>query len=399
MAQFQFTPEFIKTGLEISPIRMLAKNAENIIYSFPALPKETFLRLPPVFADSLPDKFGNKILDAWLQKQGRTPEDMNPVERLCYTGKRGMGALEYEPVLGNINKSSSIDIDELTAVVAEILQERSNLQTSLGSPEMIKDIVLVGTSAGGARAKAVIAINDDTNEIRSGQADAPEGFTHWLLKFDGIDSKSTPQGYGRIEYAYYLMAKAAGVEMTECRLLERSSHAHFLTKRFDRYDGNAKHHMLSLCGMAHYDFNNPAAYSYEMAFQVMREMKLPYSDAERLFRRMVFNVKAYNRDDHTKNVAFLMNKKGYWKLSPAYDVTFAYDTANKWLARHQMSVNGKRESISDEDLLNVAKQMNIKKPQQIIFDVISAVSNWKKYAKEAGIEKAKADFIYEVIKH
>jgi serine/threonine-protein kinase HipA len=380
IAQFQYYPDFIQRGIEPSPITMPAAGAENIIYEFPALSKETYLGLPGMLADSLPDKFGNEILNAWLARQGRTAESLSPIERLCYIGNRGMGALEFAPPKHSETKSQKIDIEELTALVHDIIAMRGKLQTNAYSKSLINDIISVGTSAGGARAKAVIAFNSDSGEVRSGQLKAPNGFEHWLLKFDGTTES---QGFGRIEYAYYKMATECGIIMSECRLLKMGDYAHFMTKRFDRIE-NEKLHLQSLCGIAHYDFNNPI-YSYEELFQVMRRLRLPYPDAEQMFRRLVFNVIAYNRDDHTKNIAFLMDRTGRWSLAPAYDITYSYRPDSIWVAKHQMSVNGKRDEITDDDLLAVAKAINIKKPKNIIEQTRDVVSNWKDIAQSCGV--------------
>lgn len=398
VALFQYYPDFANNNiLEPSTITMPAKGAQNTIYQFSALPKDTFQGLPGMLADSLPDKFGNTVLDEWLSRTGRTKADMNPIEKLCYIGNRGMGALEYSPALHERSTAAKIDIEEMTALVADILSRREQLKTSADSAEMMKDILSIGTSAGGARAKAVIAINDMTGEIISGQVTVPEGFTHTLLKFDGVDQSINPQGFGRIEYAYYKMALDCGIAMSECRLLEIGNHAHFMTKRFDR-QGNKKLHMQSLCGLAHFDFNNPAAYSYEDAFQVMRSLRLPYGDAEQMFRRMVFNVLTYNRDDHTKNIAFLMNGQGQWSLAPAFDMTFSYKPDSIWVSRHQMSVNGKRDNITEADMLAIANTMNIKKPKAIFEQIQSVAMNWLQYAKDSGVSEPVAKEILKIIK-
>ncbi|ADD69412.1 HipA domain protein [Denitrovibrio acetiphilus DSM 12809] len=396
VASFQYYPEFIRHELDISPIHMPVYGSENNIYEFPSLPMDTYYGLPGLLADSLPDKFGNTILNAWLAQQSRTPADMLPVERLCYLGNRGMGALEYTPAIYKKTKAEKIDIEEMTGVVADILAMRQALNTNTGSKGVVQDIVSVGTSAGGARAKAVVAYNQQTGDLYSGQLKAPRGAEHWLLKFDGVNPEGDPEGFGRVEFAYYQMAIACGIEMTKCHLLEIGKHAHFMTKRFDRI-GNEKLHLQSLCGIAHFDFNNSSAYAYEDAFQIMRNLRLTYSDAEQLYRRMIFNVLTYNRDDHTKNISFLMDKKGKWSLSPAYDMTFSYRPDSPWVSRHQMSVNGKRERITTDDFLAVANGMNIKKPKEIIEQISGTVHQWKTYAKEAGVEPSICEQIEKLI--
>ncbi|MCF8275501.1 MAG: type II toxin-antitoxin system HipA family toxin [Flavobacteriales bacterium] len=400
---FEFEPDFLKLDLDISPLKMPLAEAQNgkRIFSFPRLNTETFQGLPGLLADSLPDKFGNRLIEEWLARKGRTVQSMNPIEKLCYIGARGMGALEFKPSLARYDKPSEpLQVDELVRLASDILHQRNSLETNLEKPENhgIEDIIRVGTSAGGARAKAVIAFNPETGDVRSGQAQHSEGFDYWIIKFDGVnnDLLGDPQGYGRIEFAYHLMAKESGIKMMECRLLEEHGRAHFMTKRFDRV-GNEKLHMQTLCGIAHFDYNMPNVYSYEQAFQVMRQLRLPYPDAEELFRRMAFNVISFNCDDHTKNISFLMDKRGEWRLSPAYDVTYAYHPENRWLKQHQMAVNGKRENIYRGDLLKVASEMNIKKPLEIISAVHEAAAKWNGFAEQAGIPENQASAIGNLI--
>ena len=391
LATFEYDKAFLKLGLDIAPITMPLEDAkkEKRFFSFPNINRETYKGLPGLLADSLPDKFGNKLIDAWLAKQGRDPSSFNPVERLCYTGKRGMGALEFEPVISPFESiSNKVEIGRLVTLAKNVLSERENLNTNIHNEddENLLEIVRVGTSAGGARAKAVIAYNPKTGDVRSGQIDGLNDFEYWIIKFDGVTNKELgdPKEYGKIEYAYYLMAKDAGINMSESKLIKENRRAHFMTKRFDRI-GNEKLHMQTLCGIAHFDYNIPDLYSYEQAFQVMRRLKMPYSEMLQLFTRMVFNVVARNQDDHTKNISFLMNKNGEWSLSPAYDVTYAYDPTNKWMHAHQMSINGKRDEILREDILELAKNMNVKRANNVIAKVIESVSKWKEFAKEAGI--------------
>ncbi|MCF8324057.1 MAG: type II toxin-antitoxin system HipA family toxin [Leadbetterella sp.] len=396
VASFEMDAAFVRLGLDIAPLTMpLQSVSKGTIFQFAAIPKETYQGLPGLLADALPDRFGGQLIDIWLASQGRARNSMNPVERLCYQGSRGMGALEFAPAIKQEKDTTkNLEIGDLVALSKKALELKTELNTAISQTEAeaLMDIVKVGTSAGGARAKAVIAYNPLTKEVRSGQVVAPEGFEHWLIKFDGVTNEqlSDPKGYGRIEFAYYKMAIACGINMTESKLLEEGGRAHFMTKRFDRLPKNQKLHMQTLCGLCHYDYNNPNAYAYEQAFQAMRELRLPYTDAEQLYLRMVFNVIARNQDDHTKNISFLMDNSGKWKLSPAYDVTYAYNPENKWIARHQMSVNGKREGIDQSDLLNVAKQMNIKKPKDIIAQVKETVSNWKHFAQEAQMPERQA---------
>lgn len=385
-ATFEYEPSFVNKGWDLSPLMMPIN--ENRAHSFRELSKDTFMGLPGLLADALPDAYGKVLLDRWLVSLGRT--FANPVERLCYQSKRSMGALEFIPAKDDyLDKSSVIEISSLVQVAAEVLSDKSNLETNLkeDTKEALINIIKVSTSAGGQRAKAVIAYNDTTGEVRSGQLDAAEGFDHWLLKLDGVTNAvlGDPQHYGKIEYAYYKMALKAGIEMTECRLLEENGRSHFMTKRFDRRGGNEKIHMQTLCGMAHYDYKMLHAYSYEQAFQVMRRLRLPYGQAEQMFKRMVFNVIARNQDDHTKNISFLMDKTGTWMLSPAYDMSWAYNPQGEWTSHHQMSINNKWDNITRADLLAVAEAMHIKKADSIINEICDAVSMWPIVAKELDI--------------
>ena len=383
---FEYTPEFVQSGKELSPLMMPLQ--AHRVYQFPNLSPDTFIGLPGLLADALPDAFGKALLDRWLTSIGRT--FANPVERLCYQGKRSMGALEFVPAQDNyLERGTQLEIDSLVEVAREVLDTKKQLNVNLNedTKEAIANIIRVGTSAGGQRAKAVIAYNDTTGEVRSGQIEAPEGFRHWLLKLDGVTNTELgdPKHYGQIEYIYSLMAREAGINMTECRLLEENGRAHFMTRRFDRINGNEKVHMQTLCGMAHYDYKMLRAFSYEQVFQVMRRLRLPYSQAEEMYRRMVFNVIARNQDDHTKNISFLMDKNGQWSLSPAYDLSWAYNPAGTWTSKHQMSINNKWDDISRDDLLSVAKNVNIRHANDIINKVIEAVSKWHQWAKEYGI--------------
>lgn len=400
-ATFEFDRGFLKKGLDLSPLKMPLRDARKgtTKFEFRSLPKETFMGLPGMLADALPDKFGSDVINAWLARQGRSPESFSPVERLCYSGKRAMGALEFSPVFKTeLETSVPVEVGELVKLAQEVTNTRSQLDTSFGegTSEALLDIIRVGTSAGGTRPKAVIALNDRTREVRSGQVEAPDGFDYWVLKFDGVKDKSLedPAGYGRIEYAYHKMAISAGINMTECRLLEENGRAHFMTRRFDRSSKTDKLHLQSLCALAHFDFNDPGAYSYEQAFQVMRELRLPYEDAEQQFRRMVFNVVARNQDDHTKNIAFLMDKSGRWRLSPAFDVIYSYNPQGTWTSRHQMSVNGKRDDFAVDDLKRVGDEMGIKSCGSIIQHINEVILNWPAYAEEAGVRASQVNTIH-----
>jgi serine/threonine-protein kinase HipA len=374
------------------------------VVEFPALPRNTFHGLPGLLADSLPDKFGNALIDAWLATQGRTPESFNAVERLCYTGTRGMGALEFAPVMGpKSRKASKIEVDALVRLAGEVLTHRGDLQGHFnvaGKEKALRDILSVGTSAGGARAKAVIAWNRATNEVRSGQIAAGDGFDYWLLKFDGVAGNKDkeledPKGYGAIEYAYHLMARAAGITMSECRLLEENERRHFMTRRFDRLAGGAKLHMQSLCALAHFDFNQAGAYSYEQALLTIRQLKLPMAAVEEQFRRMVFNIVSRNQDDHVKNIAFLMNQSGEWSLAPAFDVTYSYNPTGSWTSTHQMTLNGRRDGFTMEDFEACAKSALMKRGRAVVIiaEVQAAVRRWPEFAAEARLDEARRDKI------
>ena len=392
-AAFQFTDEFTRSGIQVSPLRMPLSDR---VYSFPGLARETFHGLPGLLADSLPDRFGNALIDTWLATQGRSAESFNAVERLCYIGSRGMGALEFAPAQGPKSRTSEpLDIAALVQLASDVLSQRSGLRHSMASAdtaETLRDILRVGTSAGGARAKAVIAWNRQTNEVRSGQVAAGDGFDYWILKFDGVSGNrdkelEDPTGYGAIEYAYALMARAAGIDISECRLLEENGRRHFMSRRFDRLAGGEKLHMQSLGALAHFDFNLAGAYSYEQALQVMRALDLPMASIEQQFRRMAFNIVARNQDDHVKNIAFLMDKQGRWSLSPAFDVTYSYNPDGLWTATHQMSMNGKRDDFTLEDFRTCAKFASMKRgrAEAILDDVIAAVKRWPEFAEQAKV--------------
>ncbi len=394
LGYFQYDPNFIQKGWDLSPIKLpIAQGSQ--IYSFPELRKgrneteDSFKGLPGLLSDSLPDKYGNKLINIWLAQQGRQENSMNPVEKLCFIGTRGMGALEFEPAqLKTGIRSFSLELDSLIEVAKKILHEREAFLTNLKKDEekAMMQILKIGTSAGGARPKAVIAYNPGTKEVRSGQGNVAKGFEHWLLKLDGVSGEQFGEssGWGRVEYAYYLMAKDCEIEMSECQLLEENGRAHFMTKRFDR-EGNTKHHIQSLCGIQHYDFNDMFGYSYEQVFQTMRLLRLSYPEAEQMFRRMVFNVLATNYDDHTKNFSFILKKNENWRLSPAYDLCFSFDPTNHWVSNQTLSINGKRRKITKEDLMTIAKDNNIKKGEIIIDEINSVIKSWKIYASQAEV--------------
>jgi serine/threonine-protein kinase HipA len=397
-AVFEYEPALARSGIEIAPLTMPLRSGER--YAFPALARETFRGLPGLLADSLPDRYGNALIDAWLAAQGRSPESFNVVERLCYIGTRGMGALEFEPALGpRLAASHALQVDALVELASEILSQRGHLRASLADPQRaatMQAILEVGTSAGGARAKAVITWNPGTNEVRSGQVDAGPGFQQWLLKFDGVSGNrdkelEDPLGFGVVEYAYALMAREAGIVMSPCRLLEENGRRHFMTRRFDRLEGDEKLHMLTLGAIAHFDYNQAGAHSYEQAFLVIRQLGLSMYAVEQQFRRMAFNVVARNQDDHVKNIAFLMEQDGRWRLAPAYDLTHAYQPGGRWTSRHQMTINGKRDGFTLADLRAVAEATSMKRgrAKTIVTEVTSVVARWSEFAKCVGLDEAR----------
>jgi serine/threonine-protein kinase HipA len=405
-ASFQYDPAFLTSGIELAPIVMPLSRR---VYRFPSLPEVSFHGLPGMLADSLPDRFGAALIDAWLATQGRKPESFNSIERLCYIGGRGMGALEFAPTIGPpLRRSTKLKVDELVKLASEVLTHRASLQVSFAPGRRhdgLEEILRVGTSAGGARAKAIIAWNRKTNEVRSGQVKAPSGFDYWLLKFDGVSANKDkeledPKGYTVVEYGYALMAGDAGIDMSECRLLEEGGRRHFMTRRFDRTGDGGKLHMQSLAALAHFDFNSAGVYSYEQAFDVIKRLGLPMRAREQQFRRMIFNVAARNQDDHVKNIAFLMNKGGTWSLSPAFDVTYAYNPAGLWTNRHQMTINDKTEDFTREDFKAVAKTAGLKRgrDEAILAEVLNTVKEWPRYARAAGVIASQRDKIAHTLK-
>lgn len=386
IAQFEYADNFI--GMDIEPAPLMMPVREGRVYSFGEIGRETFKGLPGMLADSLPDTYGRALFDRWLALTGR--HSGNSIETLCFLGKRCMGALEFEPAMdAPYNSDTHIEIDALVEVASEALAEKQDFGANLSADKKaaIAEIVRLGTSAGGQRAKAIIAYNKATGEVMSGQIEAPAGFDHYLIKLDGVTAEAgfrETQNFGRLEYSFYRLVKECGIDMSECSLIEENGRAHFLTKRFDRENGE-KIHMQTLCAMAHYDYRLLRAFSYEQAFNVMRSLRLPYSQAQEMFRRLVFNVIVRNQDDHTKNISFLMDKTGKWRLSPAYDMGFAYNPDGGWTSQHQMSVNGKFDDITRHDLLEFAKRNNIKDAAEIIDRISTAASGWSSIAGECGV--------------
>ncbi len=396
---FQYDPAFLSAGIEVSPLAMPVRETP---YAFPAL-GEGFRGLPGLLADALPDSFGHRLIDVWLAETGCRLEDFNPVDRLCYIGRRGVGALEFEPALRSGNRGNEVEIAQLVDLANRILDERVRLSGKLAGDDdgaALEDILSVGTSAGGARAKAVLAWNPVTGEFRSGQVDAEAGFEHWILKFDGVANNrdrelADPLGYGRIEYAYHLMAREAGIQMPECRLHREGDRSHFMTRRFDRDSKGRKVHMQSLGALRHFDYNLPGAYAYEQAMETIRGLGLGMAVVEEQYRRAVFNIAARNQDDHVKNIAFLMNRSGRWRLSPAYDVAYAWNPRGTWTGRHQMNMAGKRNGFERADLLKFAETSGLRIPAagRVIDRVLAAVGSWPRFASEAGVEGGDADRI------
>jgi serine/threonine-protein kinase HipA len=390
IGSFEFDTQFKKLGWDLSPLKMPVSSSKKGM-EFPDLRKDknsthdTFKGLPGMLADVLPDRYGNQLINLWLAEQGRPQDIMNPVEMLCFIGTRGMGALEFEPTTFIENKRTfSVEIDNIVAIAKKMLSKKSSFTANLQKDEehAMSEILKIGTSAGGARPKAVIAYNEKTGEVKSGQTNAPKGFEQWLIKLDGVSDVQLgdSKGYGRVEMAYYNMAIACGIEMMPSKLLEENGRAHFMTKRFDREGGDMKHHIQTFCALKHFDFNAVTSFSYEQLFQTMRELQLPYPEAEQLFRRMAFNVMARNCDDHTKNFSFRLKKEGKWELAPAYDICHAYKPNHQWVSQHALSVNGKRKNIEKEDLLLIGKSIKNKKAAAMIEEISQIVRQWKKFA-------------------
>lgn len=403
LGNFEFEPAFRENAWELAPLKM-PLGGRRSIYSFPELRAsknseyDTFKGLPGLLADSLPDKYGNRLINAWLAQNGRPSGSMNPVEQLCFIGTRGMGALEFEPATLSSDKATfKVEMDSLVDIARKMLSVREGFQSAIGAEDQkaMRDILRIGTSAGGARPKALIAYNPKTGEVRSGQTKVPKEYEHWLIKLDGVSDEQFGEsnGYGRVEYAYYKMAQACGIEMNPSKLHLENGRAHFMTKRFDREEGNHKHHIQTWCAISHVDFNEVTSYSYEQLFQTMRELRLPYPAAEEMYRRMVFNVMAKNCDDHTKNFAFRLKQEGKWELAPAYDVCHAYRPDSVWVSQHALSINGKRKNISKDDLEQIAKAMNIKKPKATIDHISTTVQQWPAFAEEEKVNPKQRDKI------
>lgn len=388
---FEYAPAWRRLGIELAPL-LMPISGKQTKFVFPSLSEPAFKRLPGMLADALPDDFGNALIDAWMARKGVDKNRITTLDRLAYMGKRGMGALEFRPAKGAHSESHQpLQMKQLVETARQLIH--GDLSDDAQSRAALANIIRVGTSAGGARAKAVVAWNPKTDELRSGQFDVTEDFEHWLLKFDGVGKDlelGTGANYGRIEYAYHRMALAAGIDMHDCRLLEENGRAHFMTKRFDR-DGNKKHHVQSLCAMQHLDYKQRGTHAYESLFLVAERLHLDDRARAQLFLRMAFNVMARNCDDHTKNFAFLLREGGSWELTPAFDVTHAYNPKGEWTYQHLMSVNGKFDDITRADLMAVGERFSVPRIPTLLDQVADAVARWAEFATEAGLPAVEAD--------
>ena len=403
IASFEYDRQFADLGWDLAPIKM-PLSERNRIFAFPELRVsrdsgyDTFKGLPGLLADVLPDRYGNQLIKAWLTSNGRSENSMNPIEQLCFIGTRGIGALEFEPAQFKAGKNTfALEIDGLVDIASKMLEKRERFEANLNEDEKraMMEILKVGTSAGGARPKAIICYNNKTGQLRSGQTSVPKGFEYWLIKLDGVSDVQFGEshGYGRVEMAYYQMALDCGIEMMESRLLEENGRAHFMTRRFDRGEGGQKHHIQTFCALQHLDYNDVSSFSYEQLFQTMRLLRLPYPQAEQLYRRMVFNVLSQNCDDHTKNFSFRLKKENRWELAPAYDLCHSYNPESQWVSQHALSVNGKRRNITRSDLLVFAGSINIKRADGIVQDIYHIVSNWNSYADAERVNPVLRDAI------
>ena len=392
IASFEYDSRFKTYGIDLSPFKMSIENRHNI-FSFPELrrntqsPFDTFKGLPGLLADALPDKYGNQLINLYLAQNGRPADSMNPVEMLCFMGTRGMGALEFDPASHQVTtRTSSIELENIVELAQRLLSNKQSFKTNFinENEKAVSEILKIGTSAGGARPKAVIAYNEKTGEVRSGQTNVPKGFQHWLIKLDGVSGVQVgaTSGYGKVEMAYYNMAIACGINMMPSKLLKENGRAHFMTKRFDRGENNTKHHVQTFCALKHFDFNEVNSFSYEQLFQTMRELNLNYANAEQMYRRMVFNVLARNCDDHTKNFSFILKENSKWELAPAYDICHAYKPQHQWVSQHALSINGKRKDFTKAELLQIGKSISCKNAASILDEIQEVVSQWKYYANE-----------------
>ncbi len=394
-ARFEYDPQFAAAGIELAPLQMPV--VPGRIYQFPGLAQRSFHGLPGLLADSLPDRYGNRLIDVWLARTGRTPEQFHAVDRLCYTGTRGMGALEFEPSTGIDDRADqTLEVAELVELAATAFAAKDRLSAVLDGARgerALLDILRVGTSAGGARAKAVIAFDPRTKEVRSGQTQLPSGFEHWLIKFDGVAYSgdwglADPKGYGLLEYSYSEIARQCGVTMAECRLLQENGRSHFMTRRFDREADGGKRFVQTFAALMHYDFHESGAYAYEQLFLLMKQLRVPPVAYEQQFLRVLFNLVGCNQDDHVKNFAFLMDRRGQWDLAPAYDLCHAEGSA--FTARHQLSLNGKTAGFTRDDLQQLADYAGLPRGRErrLLERVVAAFAGWRALAEELGVPES-----------
>jgi len=391
-ARFEFDPDFARSGIELAPLQMPL--APPRIHQFPELHPRSFHGLPGLLADCLPDRYGNRLIDAWLARTGRTREQFHAVDRLCYMGRRGMGALEFEPASPTDERGDrELEVEQLVELASMAFASKGELDTRLSGEvgeQAMLDILSVGTSAGGARAKAVIAFDPSTRQVRSGQLDLPDGFEHWLIKFDGVEFNgdwgvADPKGYGLLEYGYSQIASRCGIAMSECRLFQENGRSHFMTRRFDRDDDGGKRFVQTLAAVAHFDYYESGAYSYEQLFLTMKQLRVPQTSMEQQFRRVVFNLVGCNQDDHVKNTAFLMDRQGSWDLTPAYDLCHA--EGSEFTRNHQLSINGKTTGFTRDDLRDLADYAGLPQGRDrlILEQVVEGFSTWPQLAADLGV--------------
>lgn len=404
-ARFEYDPEFVKAGIELAPLKVPAK--AHHIYQFTDLHPRSFYSLPGLLADSLPDKYGNRLINIWLAHTGRLPEQFNAVDRLCYTGARAMGALEFEPSIGIKDvQDKQLEVQQLVELASMAFAKKETLKTKLnqaGGEQALLDILSVGTSAGGARAKAVIAYDSTTGKVRSGQLNLPSGFEHWLIKFDGVEFNgdwgvADPAGYGLLEYSYYQMARQCGIEMMESQLFSENGRSHFMTKRFDRDSKGNKKFMQTLGAIAHYDYWDSGNYSYEQVLMTMKQLKMSQSDIQEQYRRAIFNVVACNQDDHVKNITFLMDRRGNWNLSPAYDLCHA--EGSDFTKNHQLSINGKTNDFNLNDIKQLADYAGLPRGRWklILEETVDCFADWHKLADELVLPEALKNHVLRTLR-
>lgn len=398
---FEYYPAFQKSDIELAPLTMpLSQSGPRV---FPNLPTSTYHRLPAFIADSIPDDFGNNLINAWMAQQGISRSQITPLDRLAYMGKRGMGALEFYPTaIDQAYAPSALEMSTLVTTARKSLVLDLTGNEAKGFELELAQLISVGTSAGGARAKAVVGFNEHTKEFMSGQFSVPADFSHWIIKFDvpSPQEAGNSHEYGRIEYAYHLMAQQCGIDVTDAQLFEVAGRAHFMTKRFDRDDDGSRHHVQTLCALAELDFNVRGVHDYGQLFLAATELGLPFETNDEIFRRLVFNVAASNKDDHTKNHSFILKQGHFWELAPAYDVTHAYGTwPGAWTAQHSMGVNGKFNDIERQDLVDLGRRFSVRAPERVIDGIVDTLSSWPDFARMAGLSDSEQDRVGKDISH